>query len=197
MTYSEILTTIIGLYTIGIFICLMLSIDLEDSNWKFAKIQYIILYPIIPFILFIDLIKFVNKYLNKNNLKQMNFKILGKAMGFMFLPTLGVLLMLLIGFFDPIDMWNWIKSDSGWAIFTRIIIFILETGLVIHLYFDYLKKEIKEKALNGVKPGIKQNVYYNKALYQIWPDGKDNGYYNFYIIHTEDPDIIIVERTKK
>lgn len=76
----------------------------------------------------------------------MDFKILGKAMGYMFMPTLGVLLMLLVGFFDPIAMWNFIKSDNGWAIVIRVVLFLAETGLIYVMYQHFLKKDIIENA---------------------------------------------------
>ena len=126
----------------------------------------------------------------------MNFKILGKAMGFMFLPTLGVLLMLLIGFFDPIMLWNWIKSDSGWAIFTRIIIFLLETGLVALLYFDYLKKDQIEN-IHKKNRSEKNNksLGYSTYVRDFYENGQSND--NYTLTYTEDPNIVIITRTPK
>lgn len=191
------LFSIFILYLFGMAIITLIYAISE--NWKFNKFDkfdyYIFVYPIIPFIYLFQFLNKYNNYLNSNNLKQMNLKILGKAMGFMFLPTLGVLLMLLVGFFDPIMLWNWIKSDSGWAVFTRIIIFILEVGLVTILYFDYLKKEIKENA-KSIK-GSEEEMCYNTDLYALWGDRKDNDHFKFYKTKTEDSNIIIIERKSK
>lgn len=193
----EIISIIGIFYLLGIFISMMIGllISASDLDWKYAEGEYIFIYPILLYLIPRDLIINFNNYLNTNNLKQMNFKVLGKAMGFMFLPTLGVLLMLLIGFFDPIVMWNWIKSDSGWAIFTRIIIFCLEIGLVTYLYFDYLKKEIKTNS-NGISV-TEEEVYYNTDMYMLWSDRRDNFSFKFYKTRTEDPNILIIERKSK
>lgn len=39
------------IYLTGIVISVLISIYVEDSDWKFAEYQYIFLYPIIPFIM--------------------------------------------------------------------------------------------------------------------------------------------------
>jgi len=125
----------------------------------------------------------------------MNLKVLGKAMGFMFLPTLGVLLMLVVGFFDPIAMWNWIKSNDGWAIAVRIIIFLLETALVIVMYFNYLEDEVKRAALGGkdvAKSGISRSA--RTELYQLFSGTSSDEYTVF---DTESSNIKVVQITKK
>lgn len=128
----------------------------------------------------------------------MNVKILGKAMGFMFLPTFGVLLVLLVGFFDPIAMWTFIKSDSGWAIFIRVVLLIAEIALVLIMYFRYLEKELKDKIINeGEGRKEKKTIYHNEDAYCLFPDRKSDTYFKFYKYETEDPNIIIVEREVK
>lgn len=140
--------------------------------------------------------KYLNYYLTQNNLKQMNLKILIKAMGFMFLPTLGVLLLLLIGFFDPILLWTWIKSSSGWAVFTRIVIFLLEAGLVTFLYFDYLKKDRIEKIKNsaGAKD-TKTSIEYGRYARDMFYNATNQDEY--FLIPTDDPNFVIIEFKKK
>ena len=123
---------------------------LEILPNRFDKSKYSLLYPAIPFILSYDLFKKFKNYLLKNNLNQMNIKILLKAMSFMFLPTFAVLLILLVGFFDPIALWTFIKSDSGWAITVRVLLFLAEIILVAILYFDYLEKENQANLLKEV-----------------------------------------------
>lgn len=194
----QILGVILFIYLLGVSIGFIVAIQLEfnDSRWQFAKTQYIFLYPIIPFIYLYQYLNKYNNYLNKNNLKQMDLKILGKAMGFMFFPTLGVLLMLLVGFFDPIAMWAWIKSDSGWAVFTRIIIFLIETGLVTALYFDYLEKDKIEKINNDNKVIDKQKeIRYDQDIRYLFSD--TNYEHNYYFHQTENPQIVLVKQVKK
>ena len=192
----EIVFIILLCYLVSVMCNLLIALILEDSDWKYAKFEYVFIWPVLLYLLPRDLIKFINNYLNKNNLKQMNFKILGKAMGFMFLPTLGVLLMLLIGFFDPIMLWNWIKSDSGWAIFTRIIIFLLETGLVILLYFDYLKKDqIENIHKKNRSENNNKSLGYSTYVRDFYENGQSND--NYTLTYTEDPNIVIITRTPK
>lgn len=89
----------------------------------------------------------------------MNYKLLGKAMSFMFLPTLGVLIILLVGFFDPIAMWLFIKSNDGWAVFTRVVLLIAEIALITSLYFHYLEDYKKQNiAQEEKKVIIKDNI---------------------------------------
>ena len=179
------------IYIIGVIIAAISGIILEDSSWEYAESKYILLYPVIPFNITCTAISKLNNHIIKYKLNQMNLKILGKAMGFMFLPTLGVLLMLLVGFFDPIAMWDFIKSDSGWAIFTRIFLFIGEVVLVLNLYFYYLKQD-RLKNLSANKTTTKEKYKYDRSLYQVFPD---NDYdYEFFKFATEDPNIIIIER---
>lgn len=125
----------------------------------------------------------------------MNFKILGKAMGFMFLPTLGVLLMLLVGFFDPIQMWNWIKSDSAWAIIVRIFIFVIEISLITYLYFDYLKKEINENIKKETgSDGICKSISYSTYARNMFDDTSSSDKY--ILEYTKNPNVVIIERKK-
>lgn len=195
---EEFLIVISLSYLLGVLISLMIGsvLDCADSRWQFAKTQYIFLYPIIPFIYLYQYLNKYNNYLNKNNLKQMDLKILGKAMGFMFFPTLGVLLMLLVGFFDPIAMWAWIKSDSGWAVFTRIIIFLIETGLVTALYFDYLEKDKIEKINSENKViGKQKEIRYDQDIRYLFSD--TNYEHKYYFHQTENPQIVLVKQVKK
>jgi len=125
----------------------------------------------------------------------MNLKVLGKAMGFMFLPTLGVLLMLVVGFFDPIAMWNWIKSNDGWAIFVRIVLFLLETGLVVVMYFYYLDEETKKQAFDGkgAKNGERRNSRTEICDLYRTATSRDA----FRVFETENANIRIVELIKE
>lgn len=68
-----IIITFIG-YALSLILCLTLS---SFDIWpdKYDKIEYFVIWPIIPFLIFRD---FINKYKFKT-IKPMNFKILGKA----------------------------------------------------------------------------------------------------------------------
>ena len=187
-------------YLVGLLLIFLIGAMLADmgSDWKYLDLHplYILAWPLLPIFLFRDLILYINNYLTKNNLKQMNLKILGKAMGFMFLPTLGVLLMLLVGFFDPIMLWTWIKSPSGWAVFTRVVLFLLETGLVILMYFYYLEEENKNKLKSECKIDLSSEKQVSKYtdVYEVFNDKTSSDSYTYYKNYTENPNITIIER---
>ena len=197
----ELILIIFISYLVGLVITFLVVAIIEDMDvkWKYLDVHplWICAWPLLTILLFRDLIVYINNYLKINNLNQMNLKILGKAMGFMFLPTLGVLLMLLVGFFDPIILWTWIKSPSGWAIFTRVILFLLETGLVIVMYFHYLEEENHNKYLAEcddikVNRSNKKSTYGIDTIYELFPG--DRGSYKYFKIPTDNPDIMLVER---
>lgn len=123
-----------------------------------------------------------------------DLKILGKAMGFMFLPTLGVLTMLLVGFFDPVAMWTFIKSDNGWAVFTRLIVFLIEVGLVTGLY-HYYKYEERIKGYFKTKDSIqRERIDKDTTVRYMF---NNQGYHDDHKIYrTEDDNIVLVERIK-
>ena len=200
----ELIVIIFISYLVGLVITFLIGAMLADMDieWKYLDIHplWILAWPLLPILLFRDLIVYINNYLTKNNLNQMNLKILGKAMGFMFLPTLGVLLMLLVGFFDPIMLWTWIKSPSGWAVFTRVVLFLLETGLVILMYFHYLEEENRSKYIAECDD-VKVNRSNRKSIpgidnmYDLFP--RDGVSYTYFKIPTEDPNIVLIERKEK
>jgi len=174
----------------------------DNSDWKYSNIQplLVVFYPLLTVFLLRDLVIYINNRLTKNNLKQMNLKILMKAMSFMFLPTLGVLLMLLVGFFDPIMLWTWIKSPSGWAVFTRILLFILEIGLIALMYFHYLEEYNKEEYLKGCDDVKINRTNMRSAsrldtLLEMFPS--DRGDYKYFKTPTENPNIVLIERKEK
>lgn len=137
-------------------------------------------------------------YLKTKQFNKMNYKILGKAMGFMFAPTLGILLMLLVGFFDPIAMWTFIKSDTAGAVITRLVMFVLEVGFVIGLYVSYMEEESKKEVLDQINSGnigeakeITHNDYISNIIRR---DNYDDKYVYY---NTHNPDIKIIERKPK
>lgn len=183
-------------YLIGCLIWVIIASHL-DYHSPYKNDKFIFSYPIVPFLLLCDLIKYLHL---KNKSKSMNFKILGKAMSFLFLPTLGVLLLLLVGFWDPIALWNFIKSNSGGAIFVRVLLFIIETGLVITMYFYYLDKDEREQALNddvGSKKAEKRRIHKSNYIENAYPDTSSGKSYDFWVYPTSSQDIIMIERTKQ
>ncbi len=186
---------LVGLLLVFLMVAMLAAMDID---WKYLDLHplYMFAWPLLPILLLRDLILYINNYLTKNNLKQMNLKILGKAMGFMFLPTLGVLLMLLVGFFDPIMLWTWIKSPSGWAVFTRVVLFLLETGLVILMYFYYLEEENRNKLKSEYKIDSSSEIQVSKYtdVYEVFKDKTSSDSYNYYKNYTEDPNITLIER---
>lgn len=72
----------------------------------------------------------------------MKIKILLKALRFSLLPTLVTILLILVGFFSFTETLNFVTSNSGWAIFTRIALFIAEVLLVIIMYRVYENDEL-------------------------------------------------------
>ena len=187
-------------YLVGLVITFLVGAMIYDMDikWKYLDVHplWIFAWPLLPILLFRDLIVYINNHLTKNNLNQMNLKILGKAMGFMFLPTLGVLLMLLVGFFDPIMLWTWIKSPSGWAVFTRVVLFLLETGLVIIMYFHYMEEENKNKLKSECKIDPLSEIPISRFtdIHEVFKSKTSGDSYIYYKNYTENPDIVLIER---
>ena len=129
----------------------------------------------------------------------MNIKILLKAMSYMFLPTLAVLVMLLVGFFDPVAMWEFIKSNNGWAIFIRVVIFIIEIVCVVILYYKYAEENSISEAQSVNSPEDDLKDGWGVSSYKQVEDlGKDWGHKDSYIIYnTKSPNVKIVKRVPK
>lgn len=203
MTTNDIIVLLIAIHFLIGFIMLFIFVEFELDNLLLKNINYTNI-PIlsaflweIEFIYFIYLLIKIILLKTIKTIEVMNFKILGKAMRFMFLPTLGVLLMLLVGFCDPIAMWEWIKSNSGWAIFVRTALFIIECVLVGIMYDYYMKQEkvvseIKQ-AMDGVISGEEESIYYSSEIRNHFSAGSNGRYVK---IKTSDPNIIIIKNTK-
>ena len=157
---------------------------------KYDDFLWVAAFPIIP-------LSILYRKQKLTQFKNMDLKILGKAMGFMFLPTLGVLLMLLVGFFDPIAMWTFIKSDSGWAITVRLIISLAEIILVAIMYDHYNTEEARKKALAGNLEGECKKINYREYIYSIFENPKDDDHFTFHKYTTGDENIIVLERKPK
>ena len=123
----------------------------------------------------------------------MNFRILWKAMSFMFLPTLSVLCLLLVGFFDPIALWEFIRSNSGGAIFVRVILFIIEVTFVAYFYFKYLYEEEFEAALKDPESKCKKGRQINSYTEArgMLNSSSDN---EIFLYDTANPNIKIIQK---
>ncbi len=125
----------------------------------------------------------------------MKTKALLRALKFVCLPTASLLLLLFFGFFSITKTIDFISSDSGWAIFLRVIVFLGEIGLVVYLYLIYLKEETKNEIIKKANGLTKENVYADKRTRDLFYNAS---YSDEYVKHTtESKDIIIVERIPK
>ena len=122
-----------------------------------------------------------------------NLRLLGKAMGFMFLPTLGILTVLLVGFFDPIAMWTFIKSNDALAIFTRLVILVTEIVIVIIMYNVYRSEE-KRKGLLVSQDGLtSKTVAYNNYVCNLFDEVSSRDTYTLY--YSDDKNVVVLKRT--
>lgn len=141
-----------------------------------------------------------------------NMKALGKAIQFLFLPTLGLMLIVFFWFFNWGRFINFVTGEDGWSSFLRVFALILEFVSIIILY-NYFAKILKDE---NVRKGIiddgifsakvpfkvsTNNEYIQRAFKEdMVIDGKqyDPYYINYYCFNLEtDPDTIIVKRVKK
>lgn len=67
----------------------------------------------------------------------MDYKALVKALKFIFLPTLAVLLFIWFATLSLTGVLSFIVSDSGWAIAVRILLLLIEGALVWWMYDKY------------------------------------------------------------
>lgn len=119
--------------------------------------------------------------------------ILLKAISFMLLPSLVILGVILIGFFNWTNFVNFMTSDSGWAIFVRLLMIVLELVLVCIMYQYYDEKE----KIEIVKKNLKENPFSNpvkkvRAGYEFNSmTGSNEAVLNFF--ETEDENTFIVK----
>lgn len=123
-----------------------------------------------------------------------NYKILLKALGFMFLPTVSVLSLILIGFFSWSKFISFITSDSGFAMFIRVTLAVAELIFVYLLYQHYEKQEVINNAETSKGEIIKdrKNDYYSEYTYFKNPNRQTGESYRSYA--TSNDNIIILER---
>lgn len=81
--------------------------------------------------------------------KTMNTTALLRALKFVCIPTLSLLVLLFFAFFSVSKTIAFISSDDGWAIALRIIAFIAEIVLVVWKYLEYNREEIFKSGNKG------------------------------------------------
>lgn len=89
-----------------------------------------------------------------------NYKVLLKAISFMFLPTISILFVVFIGFFSITDFINFITAKSGGAIFLRVVLVLVEIIFVYVMYKHYYKLDVIKNKDNYIKEG---NVIKNQS----------------------------------
>lgn len=127
----------------------------------------------------------------------MNKTALFKALRFAFLPTAVVLLLMMFGFFSITKVFDFISSSHGGAIAIRILLFVLETVLIVVMYHYYLKKLIFEGAIKNPELEMISGTYQSSSEYirHLFKDGSSSDKYTKYT--TKDDNIIVIKRTPK
>jgi hypothetical protein len=123
-----------------------------------------------------------------------NYKILLKALSFMFLPTLSVLSLILVGFFSWSKFVSFITSDSGFAMFIRIALALGEIFFVYLLYRHYEKEEILNNEVENKGRIIKEGGYSDNEYQYFKMYDRLNHKFRSYA--TSNSDLVILERYK-
>lgn len=79
----------------------------------------------------------------------MNTKALVRAMGFMFIPTFSVLVLIFFWFLSWSEFVAFITSKSGWAGFLRIVLLLAEICLVWYFYDKYNQQDVIQSATDA------------------------------------------------
>jgi hypothetical protein len=125
-----------------------------------------------------------------------NYKVLLKAISFMFLPTISILFVVFIGFFSITDFISFITAKSGWAIFLRVALVLAEIIFVCLMYKHYYKLDVIKNKDNYIKKG---NVIKNTSstyVERFFKSDTSNGY-NFKSYATDNDNIVVIEKVLK
>ena len=94
---------------------------------------------------------------------------------------------------------EFISSDSGWAVFLRVVVFLAEIGLIVYFYLTYLKEEIINEASKNkeslVGQSKKESISRRKQVEEFF--GSTSYSDEYYQYATEHKNIIIIERIPK
>lgn len=111
----------------------------------------------------------------------------------MFLPTVSVLSLILIGFFSWSKFIAFITSDSGFAMFIRVALAVAELVFVYLLYRHYEKEEIlKNPEIFKTGKKIKNSDYLSYEYQYFGISTRGDSKFSSY--QTSNPNIIILER---
>jgi hypothetical protein len=120
----------------------------------------------------------------------MKTKALLKALKFMCLPTLAVLLLLFFGFFSISATIAFISSTAAFAVILRVLLVIAEIVLVVYMYHQYLDEEIvKEVAKTRHGLSCTERTGYTE-LQQLFSMNRGG---SLYIYDTESPHVKVIE----
>lgn len=125
----------------------------------------------------------------------MKTKYLFKALKFACLPTLSVLILLFFGFFSISKTIDFISSDSGWAIFLRVLLVLLELALVIIMYHHYKDTDFDKQEIPNMCATEGKERYRSLGLYELFSDCNNGDKY--YSYKTEENNVIVIKRIPK
>jgi hypothetical protein len=119
-------------------------------------------------------------------------------MGFMFLPTLSVLLIVFFWFFSWTSFVAFITSTSEGAGLLRVILLALEIGLVYFMYDIYTQEEIqKQLKENPFLSEDCESISYLTYVKDIFPKGANSSDVYFKTkTAREDTFLLTIKKTK-
>jgi hypothetical protein len=116
-----------------------------------------------------------------------------KALKFVCLPTLALLLLLFFAFFSITEALNYITSSNGVAITLRIAAFLAEVIVFIVMYDKYrLEEVVKNAGANGIGERIDSSSYAR----HLFEEGHNSSNNQYRVHRTEDPSVIILSSKK-
>lgn len=98
--------------------------------------------------------------------KIMDYKILAKALKFAFLPTLSVFVCIWFAVLSVTDVFQFLLSDSGWAIAMRIFLLVVEVAIIAYMYFYYLEEEKIKEGLRS-EDGWQERGTNKSQIYEV------------------------------
>lgn len=126
-------------------------------------------------------------------MKSRKIKAFLKALSFMFLPTVGVILFMMLACWSVTKPFIFLTSDNGWAILIRVLITALEIGLIVYLYYDELyKSTINDPQRDDCE---KVEIPAGRLARDFFPGGTYQD--KFYRHETPFSNLVVIERVIK
>ncbi len=122
-----------------------------------------------------------------------NYKVLLKAISFMFLPTISILFVVFIGFFSITDFISFITAKSGGAIFLRVVLVLAEIIFVCVMYNHYYKLDVIKNKDNYIKEGNIINYTTSTYVERFFKSGNSSGR-KFKSYATDNENIVVIEK---